>query len=201
MEKVEQLRDSEGRIVHEKITHIKSDPFAKDGCLVANSRHKYTKQFCEKEPPYSRDTYTGMFYRLTKRLSKGSNMIIMYKGNTPINADRFSIAKLLNKSPSYTERFLIESVKIKAMVKIKSGRKSYYAINPVYAFCGQNIHISMYEHFRESIDFLQSLNRADAIEIERVYGDNVDLKIDLLLGNKIITDEGEIITIKGKKND
>ena len=119
------------------------------------------------------------FYRLTYRISYGSNVICSDKSNyrTPMR-DR-DIMDYLGIGISAFSKFIAEMVKSDYLLRVK-GNGNAYIFNPAYCMNGQIINKTTFELFSNNKDFIDFLPITARKDILNSFGvDIVDMKQSL----------------------
>lgn len=125
------------------------------------------------DPPYNSKNFKLYFSYLLKYLKKDSN-VLSYNGK---HINNKTLSEILGFGDSLIDKFIAESIRIKAIARVKIGKHTSYVVNPVYAFNGRYINISLYEIFSNSLDFLECLTKADVEYINNKYKENIYEKI------------------------
>lgn len=162
--------DEDGVILKEYELSIR-DEKGKDQ-LDLNTRSSFVKLYRKIEPKYKTKQFKLFFHYLARNLRKDSNAILMFpndnKKGVP-TADLKDIAEILGISLSHCNKFIAESIKIGAISRTRISDEVVFVVNPVYAFYGRYVNISLFETFKHCPDFINALSKADIELINQIY--------------------------------
>lgn len=133
----------------------------KSGIKVSGykSNHRYTKVFSKVRPEFKSHKNLGVFYDITRELSPFENVVSAQKNNgsfTPLTTKE--IQEKFNISSYDMKQFKAEAKKLKLISDVKLGGKSVgIRVNPAYAINGQSFSNDVFEAFKESPEFNQSI--------------------------------------------
>lgn len=141
--------------------------------LHLNHNYSFVKVYRKFMPPYKTKSFLTYFYFLCRFLGRNSNAVLRFYEKRNVYADKEDIAFILGLAKSYSNRFLKESMDIGAIAKSKIGNNAVFIVNPVYAYNGRYPNVSMYQLFKNSTDFIKSLNPLDIERIKHFFKEDV----------------------------
>lgn len=123
-------------------------------------KHRFTKVFTTARPEFKSHKNLGIFYDISRELSPFENVVSSQKNNgTFIPMTTKEIQEKFNISSYDMKVFKVEAKKLHLISDVKLGGKSIgIRVNPAYAINGQSFSNDVFEAFRDSPKFTESVS-------------------------------------------
>jgi len=162
--------DGDGVVLNEYELSFNSN--RSDDELEFNCHHSFVKLFRKIEPKYETKQFKLFFLYLTRHLRKDTNALLAQfedSNKSVRTATIEDIASMLGISLSHCNKFIAESIRIGAISRTRISSKVVFVVNPAYAFYGRYVHVSIFEIFKNSKDFINNLSKSDIETINKNY--------------------------------